>query len=281
MKQLNIFQKTPEPDYEKLRELCQTTGVAFQKLIRDTKVTIEKSCKADIKTAMVAEVTYQQAKKIILDYEWLGTMPSQVCAAFGIFFGDELGGVVCFSDVRQQTKMSFLNHPAVILARGACVHWAHPHSASFLISRACKMIDNEKYDFVVAYSDPEAGEIGTVYQACNWFCVGTSQKMRWTAPDGSTRSAYHHRNLACSKSPKVNGKRTTDKVLAEEIKNDLLSKGWKWELGPKRYRYAFPLGSGQRLRKSKKMLKEISIPYPKRNRRLNKKQLVVRAKNIC
>ena len=26
---------------------------------------------------------------------------------------------------------------AVCLTRGACVHWAHPHAASFLISRAC------------------------------------------------------------------------------------------------------------------------------------------------
>jgi hypothetical protein len=217
-----------------------------------------------IKKAVCKEISFSMAKEIILKYEWLGTMPSQTVCSYGLFYENVLAGVVCFSDVRQQQKMSFNGHPAIILARGACVHWAHRHSASKLISKSISKLDSSKYHFVVGYSDPEAGEIGTVYQACNWYCVGTSQKMRWIGPNGETRSAYHHRNLACNKTPKINGVRKTDKILAEKIKQDLIEKGWRWEKGPVRYRYVYPLGKGIFLKERRDILEKIKIPYPKR-----------------
>jgi len=221
-----------------------------------------------IKKAICKEISFSMAKEIILKYEWLGTMPSQTVCSYGLFYDNVLAGVVCFSDVRQQQKMSFNGHPAIILARGACVHWAHQHSASKLISSSVSKLDSDKYHFVVGYSDPEAGEIGTIYQACNWYCVGTVQKMRWVGPNGEIRSAYHHRNLACSKTPKVNGVRKTDKVLAEKIKQELISNGWKWEDGPVRYRYVYPLGKGKILKERRNILEKIKIPYPKRSERI-------------
>jgi hypothetical protein len=248
--------------------------ICHQKVIRDRKAIEDGngdlfgkwwlSVDTDIKKSIVKEISYKEASSIILEYEWLGTMPSQVFVSYGIFHESFCVGAVCFSDVRQQTKMSFLKMPSCILARGACVHWAHKHCASKLISSSCKMLDWGKYAFVIAYSDPEAGEIGTVYQACNWVCVGKSQKMRWTAPNGVTRSAYHHRNISCTNSPVINGKRTTDKLLAEKIKQELLSNGWKWELGPSRVRYALALGKGKILKERRKMLDEIRCEYPKR-----------------
>lgn len=244
-----------------------SVGKAYQRIIRDRKQEefgLSNYPIPDIKKAVCKQITYNQAKEVILEYEWLGTMPSQVVCSFGIFYDDILAGAVCFSDVRQQNKMTFLKRPAIILARGACVHWAHKHSASKLISFAVSNLDSDKYHFVLAYSDPEAGEIGTVYQACNWKCVGTSQKMRWIAPDKTQRSAYHHRNLACSKTPKENGVRRTDKDLAEKIKNDLLNSGWVYEKAPKRYRYAIAIGKKKELKERNAMLDNISIGYPKR-----------------
>lgn len=47
------------------------------------------------------------------------------------------------------------------LARGACVHWAHPHAASHLIAKACKPAHQQfGWSVFFAYADPMAGEIG-------------------------------------------------------------------------------------------------------------------------
>ena len=61
----------------------------------------------------------------------------------------------------------------ISLARGACVHWAHPHAASFLIPEACKLAAKAfGWRVFNAYADSTAGEIGTVYQAVNWLYLG-------------------------------------------------------------------------------------------------------------
>jgi hypothetical protein len=61
----------------------------------------------------------------------------------------------------------------VALERGACAFWAHEHTASWFINRACAMAARDHgWKLFVAYSDTEAGEIGTVYQACGWHYIG-------------------------------------------------------------------------------------------------------------
>jgi len=129
----------------------------------------------DFSTAEVREITYKEAKTVILQYEWLGTMGT-TRRCFGLFFAGELAGVECFG-VTAGTGVSNLCGPehvdhVMTLVRGACVHWAHPHSASYLIPRACKLMAADGKNIFVAYSDTKAGEIGTVYQAANWFYCG-------------------------------------------------------------------------------------------------------------
>lgn len=61
----------------------------------------------------------------------------------------------------------------IVLERGACAHWAHPHAASWFIPRAVKQAAvDHGWRIFFAYADPTAGEIGTVYQACNWIYTG-------------------------------------------------------------------------------------------------------------
>jgi hypothetical protein len=49
------------------------------------------------------------------------------------------------------------------------VHWAHPHAASRLIAHAVKFAAADfGWRVFLAYADMAAGEVGTVYQACNW-----------------------------------------------------------------------------------------------------------------
>jgi hypothetical protein len=63
-------------------------------------------------------------------------------------------------------------------------HWAHPHTASFFIPRVIAQASADHgWRIFYAYSDPEAGEIGTVYQATNWLYigqgVGRAHRPRW------------------------------------------------------------------------------------------------------
>jgi hypothetical protein len=129
--------------------------------------------------ASVREVDRRTAQPLILKFEWLRSMGCTEYQ-FGLYFGEFLAGVVCFGRTAgTRTTLSVCGkdyaHRVKVLNRGACVHWAHPHSASFLISKACRMMAEKGFHIFVAYSDAEAGEIGTVYQASNWLYCGMTK----------------------------------------------------------------------------------------------------------
>jgi hypothetical protein len=127
----------------------------------------------------VAEINLPQAEHIILTYEWLGNIGKWKLpdACYGLLGpSDELLGAVMFSSGPHNTRRILFGHDsdkAICLERGACVHWAHEHAASFLIGRATRLAAQAKgWELFYAYSDPAAGEIGTVYQATNWIYFG-------------------------------------------------------------------------------------------------------------
>jgi len=138
----------------------------------------------DIKKAELREVSYSLAKRIIEEYEWLGTMGTTQYH-YGIFFDGVCAGVVCFGYFQAMNTASG-GHPyapyvgkkysqnGIQLTRGACTHWAHPHSGSKLISFGLREVQKKGFKYAVAFSDPEAGEIGTLYQATNWNYLGFS-----------------------------------------------------------------------------------------------------------
>ena len=117
------------------------------------------------------------AQPIILKYEWLGTM-GQTSTFVGLFSpARELEGVVCFGMGPQGDTRRIVGEPALCLERGACVHYAPPNAASFLITHACKLVHRlNGVAIFYAYADPEAGEYGAVYQAANWTYLGQGLK---------------------------------------------------------------------------------------------------------
>ena len=89
----------------------------------------------------------------------------------------ELEGVVCFGSGPQGDTRKVVGEPAICLERGACVHYAPPNAASFLITGACKLVHRQTGTAIFyAYADPAAGEYGAVYQASNWFYLGQGLK---------------------------------------------------------------------------------------------------------
>jgi len=142
-----------------------------------------------IKEAHLRPVGFQTAKKIIEDYEWLGTMGTTQYH-YGIYFDGVCAGVVCFGYFQAMNTNSG-GHPyapyigethadkGIQLTRGACTWWAHEHSGSKLIAYGLREMSKLGYKYVVAFSDAEAGEIGTLYQATNWHYLGLSKTVHY------------------------------------------------------------------------------------------------------
>jgi hypothetical protein len=125
----------------------------------------------NIAKADIREISYETAASIIHKYEWLGTMPAIVRHCYGIFFDGCCGGAVVYGDEYAENlgvwdKYGYTGK-IICLARGACTHWSHPHSASKLIRRSVEMLP-PRYRIITCTTDWEAGEVGTIYQACGF-----------------------------------------------------------------------------------------------------------------
>jgi hypothetical protein len=193
-----------------------------------------------------------------MKYEWLGSM-GRSTATYGLVDpNEEIIGVACFGwpgGVQSRDICGKENRDlAICLERGACVHWAHPHAASYLISRACKMAAQDRgWRIFYAYSDEEAGEIGTVYQACNWNYIG--QGVGRTP--GRMRQWY--------RSPH-DGKEYSDRWLrhVKRKKHELLAEGWTLVKKMPKHKYVWFEGSKRERRKLMAQLRYEIQPYPKR-----------------
>lgn len=127
--------------------------------------------------ASVKEISWREAKNLIIQYEWLGTMAAGIVLSYGLYLREELIGAVCFNRgafnrVRDICGSDYADR-VLFLCRGACVPWAPKNAASYLIRHSTKKaFQQHGYSIFVAYSDSAAGEIGTVYQAVGWNYIG-------------------------------------------------------------------------------------------------------------
>lgn len=153
--------------------------VAHQRIIRDRHHEQDPRPPLPSTDGCVVEaISRAEAEPFILRHEWLGTMSRGSRASYGLRApsGELIGaavfgwpGAIQSRDICGQQH----RHLAVCLERGACSHLAPPNAASFLISRATRLAARDHgWRIFYAYADPEAGEIGTVYQACNWLYIG-------------------------------------------------------------------------------------------------------------
>ena len=177
---------------------------SFQRVIRermadqaDPLLSEKKALAADFKNAVVREISLAEAKNVVVTQEWLGNLGSSEFA-FGLYFGEYLAGVVCFgSTAGTKVKASVCGtehaDKVTTLTRGCCLHFAHPHSGSFLVSAACREMTKKGYHIVIAYADLEAGERGVIFRPCNFlYCGTTSPTEKFRRPDGKV---YDARNV--------------------------------------------------------------------------------------
>lgn len=119
----------------------------------------------------------KEVKDFIERHEWLGKMPIWVTDRFvaRLKKNNHLAGVIVMA-----TPNSFSNllgeenkHKEKLIARGACISWSPKNLGSWIIMSSIRwMVENTEFRYFTAYSDPEAKELGTLYQACNFIYLG-------------------------------------------------------------------------------------------------------------
>ena len=239
---------------------------AWQKQLRDryNKNGLPKGLSdsdLSLKRSIIKRVDRTVAKSIILKYEWLGTLPNGCNIFYGIFFKEYCAGVVCIgtsagANINAYKEFGLKNkNELAYLARGANVHWSPLGANSRLVSIACSLLKKETdCKIIIAYSDTDAGEIGTIYQACNWICIGRgSSTSQYVSPNGRIYDQKHPSNL-----------RQTYGGTRKYWHTRLINEGWKTQKSNPKYRYVCILD-----KKDKKLVSLISrkkTRYPKRKK---------------
>jgi|TARA_R100000951_G_scaffold67542_1_gene56982 hypothetical protein len=197
----------------------------------------------------VRPITRQAALPIIVDRHYMGRVPP-ISRAFGLFNGEKMIGIVTYGVSGSTT-----------LRRGVCGDeqasnvyeltrlWteddAPKNAASFLISQSLKMIDKE---IIVTFAEINAGHVGTIYQASNFFYCGLSAKFK--DPKVKGLEHQHHTTYAHG----MNMQQVRDKYGAENV---------YYVDRPRKHRYVYINAKKKRRRDLIKLIKYEVLPYPK------------------
>lgn len=117
----------------------------------------------------------RRLKSFIERHEWLGNLSQYTTHWFACYYKNILAGVILFNMPNAFSKMLGDDTKELerLISRGACISWSPKNLASnFLMWSIRWMVDNTQYRLFSAYSDPMAKELGTIYQACNFYYVG-------------------------------------------------------------------------------------------------------------
>lgn len=243
-------------------------GKAHQKMVREQKAKVKHGYwdKLDLslKNAIVKPVDRDVAKYIIEEYEWLGNMAAVNFHYYGIFFDGYCGGVVVFGqeyieNLGRWDKYGFTGK-IILLNRGVCLHWTPINTGSKLIAEAMKLLP-KKYEVVTCTTDHLAGEIGTIYQACNFHYVGS---MRDANPNINSRNGDRDAWVIDGKmygSRNIRAKFGTTQMDVLRLHHPDIKKVKQ----NSKHRYFFFRGNKYENRFHIQSIKHLIKPYPKRN----------------
>lgn len=117
--------------------------------------------------------------KFIERYEGLGKVHIWTTHRFATYHKNTglLAGVVLMATPNRVTNLlgkSYSNREKLI-SRGASASWTPKNLASWMIMQSINwMVRNTDFVLFTAYADPMAKELGTIYQACNFYYLGQS-----------------------------------------------------------------------------------------------------------
>jgi hypothetical protein len=232
----------------------------------------------------------QCATEFIKRYEWLGTVGSFPTHWFTARYKGILGGVIIMSMPNSFSKLLGEDTKNIerLIARGASASWCPFNLGSKFLMWSIKwMVKNTNYRLFTCYSDPQAKEMGSIYQALNFYYLGqkSGASVRCVNPYNPNalisdrafraRSMYKHyaKDLGITWQKDWNN---DQKMLWENVPDDIEQKlrAYSKEMYnksekitfPNKHKYAFVLGrtklETKRLRKQFEAMNKI-YPYPK------------------
>lgn len=136
----------------------------------------------DVQVLKISDFDFQyetenfgEIKSFVERHEWLGRMSLYPTHIFTARYKGILAGVVIIDMPSVFSKLLGEDTKKIerLISRGACISWSPKNLGSALIMFAIRwMVKNTRYRLFVAYSDAEAKELGTIYQACNFYYIG-------------------------------------------------------------------------------------------------------------
>lgn len=120
-------------------------------------------------------IVWNEVKQFIERHEWLGKMGLYPTHIFTARYKGMLAGVLSFDMPNAFSKMLGEETKKMerLIGRGACISWSPKNLGSAMIGAAIKeLVKITPYRLFTAYSDVEAKELGTIYQACNFYYLG-------------------------------------------------------------------------------------------------------------
>lgn len=237
-----------------------------------------------------SEERKKEAVEFIKRYEWLGTIGSYPTHWFSAYYQGKLGGVIIMGMPNAFSKLlgDETKNIERLIARGASASWCPFNLGSKFLMWCIKwMVNNTQYRLFTCYSDPQAKEIGSIYQALNFYYLGqgSGTTVRCINPynkdkiitDRAFRARSFYKRYAKDLGIEWQKNWSNDQsVLWENIPDDIEKKlrgysKYMYEKSekiafPKKHKYAFVLGrtkdETKRLRKEFEERNKI-YPYPK------------------
>lgn len=228
-------------------------------------------------------------KRFIERHEWLGTIPPYTTHYFCARWRNILCGVVLMSEPNAPSKILgddtyFYER---LISRGACISFSPKNLGSSFVMWCIKwMVNNTQYRLFTAYSDPSAKELGSIYQALNFYYLGNNygSTKRYINPytgkicsDRIFRQNNMYKRYAIELGIKWDDKWIVNNcidwtLVPDEIESTLRNKSKEMLENsetitfPSKHKYAFVLGQNKRETKAlRKKLEANNIiyPYPK------------------
>lgn len=124
----------------------------------------------------------------IIRHEWLGKMPTRPTHRFIATYKGHLAGVQVMATPNAFSYLLGAENSDLekLIARGASISWSPKNLGSWLIMKSINwMVQNTEFRYFTAYSDTEAGELGSIYQGCNFIYLGKNSGGRYEYYDES------------------------------------------------------------------------------------------------
>jgi hypothetical protein len=223
--------------------------------------------------------TKREIVEFIKEHEWLGKNVNRPTHHFIAEYRGQIVGVQVLATPNAFSHIlgkEFINKEKLI-ARGACISWSPKGLGSRLLMFSVNwMVKNTEFRIFTAYSDEEARELGTIYQACNFTYLGKKYggRFQFYDPDSPKRGWFSDRvfrkvgqykkygvrlGIEWQKEWNTQGKMHWDKV-PDELEDLLRIEAKSYEKRcikretPKKHKYMYLKG---RAKRETKLLKQV------------------------